>query len=112
MTDLNDDLDELEKLFKWLSEINSEIPLHLSRYHPAYKFNNPPTDLQVMKSSYQLAKKYLDHVYLGNAIIKNTADTYCSQCGEKLIIRKAYNVKNKVENNKCPACGAELYGQF
>ncbi|MFW5737248.1 MAG: AmmeMemoRadiSam system radical SAM enzyme [Halanaerobium sp.] len=57
VTDLNDDLDELEKLFRWLSEINSEIPLHLIRYYPAYKLNNPPTDLQVMKSSYQLAKK-------------------------------------------------------
>lgn len=112
VTDLNDDLEELEELFSWLAEINSEIPLHLSRYHPAYKLNNPPTDLELMKKAYNKAKKYLDHVYLGNAIIKNTADTYCSNCGEKLIIRKAYNVENRLDNNKCPNCGEKLYGEY
>jgi len=65
-----------------------------------------------MKKAYHLAKKHLDHVYLGNAIIENTADTYCNKCGEKLIKRKAYQVKNMLENNKCPECGTELYGEL
>lgn len=112
VTDLNDDLTELEELFKWLAQINSEIPLHLSRYHPAYKLNNPPTDLELMKKAYQKAKKHLDHVYLGNAIIENTADTYCSNCGRSLIKRKAYQIENMLENNRCPDCGTELYGEF
>jgi pyruvate formate lyase activating enzyme len=112
VTDLNDDLNELEELFKWLSQINSQLPLHLSRYHPAYKLNNPPTDLEKMKKAYQKAKKHLDHVYLGNAIIENTADTYCSSCGRKLIKRKAYQVENMLDQNRCPDCGTELYGEF
>ncbi|MFW5961887.1 MAG: AmmeMemoRadiSam system radical SAM enzyme, partial [bacterium] len=60
VTDLNDDLEELEELFSWLADINNHIPLHLSRYHPAYKLNNPATDLDLMKKAYQKAKKYLD----------------------------------------------------
>lgn len=57
-------------------------------------------------------KKYLDHVYLGNAVIKNTADTYCSSCGNKLIERNAYHVKTELEDNYCPHCGKKLYGKF
>jgi len=112
VTDLNDDLEELEALFRWLAEINNEIPLHLSRYHPAYKLDNPQTDLELMKKAYQQAEKYLEHVYLGNAVIKNTADTFCSECGEKLIKRRAYDVENRLENNRCFNCGKKLYGEF
>lgn len=112
VTDLNDDLEELESLFSWLAGINSELPLHLSRYHPAYQLNNPPTDLSLMKKAYQKAKKHLDHVYLGNTVIENTADTYCSNCGQKLIRRKSYQVEKIFEDGKCPACGKKLYGEF
>lgn len=112
ITDLNDDLKELEKMFKWIAEINSETPLHLSRYHPAYKLNKKATDLELMKQAYQIAKKYLSHVYLGNTIIKGTADSYCSNCDEKLISRKSYNVKNYLDKNKCSNCGAEIFGCF
>jgi pyruvate formate lyase activating enzyme len=112
VTDLNDDLTELDELFKWLAQINSQIPFHLSRYHPAYKLDKPSTDLEIMKKAYHKAKKYLNHVYLGNAIIENTADTYCSKCGKKLIKRTAYQVENMLEDNSCPECGAELYGEF
>jgi pyruvate formate lyase activating enzyme len=112
ITDLNDDLEELESLFSWLAEINSELPLHLSRYHPAYKLNNPPTNLNLMKKASKKAKEYLEHVYLGNAIIENTADTFCSNCGRNLIKRKAYQVENMLENGNCPACGHKLFGEF
>mgnify|MGYP006282322927 CR=1 FL=1 len=112
VTSLNDDLEELKQMFKWLADINKDLPLHLSRYHPAYKLDNPPTDLELMKKAYREAKKHLNNVYLGNAIIENTSDTFCHSCGEKLIRRKAYSVKNKLNNNRCPNCGAEIYGHF
>jgi pyruvate formate lyase activating enzyme len=112
VTDLNDDLSELKDLFKWLAGVSSEIPLHLSRYRPAYKLDNQATDLEFMKKAYHEAEKYLDNVYLGNTIIENTADTFCSNCGEKLIMRKSYNVRNKLDDNRCPNCGEKIYGEF
>lgn len=112
VSELNDDLAKLNRLFKWIAELNPDLPLHLSRYHPAYKLNNPATDLDFMKKAYQTAKKELNNVYLGNTIIENTADTYCSNCGEKLITRKSYNIKSNLDNNHCPNCSHSLYGQF
>lgn len=110
--DLNDNLKELEKMFKWLAAVNKNIPLHLSRYYPAYKLNNRATDLQVMKKSYLKAKNHLNHVYLGNAIVNNTADSFCSNCGQKIIERKKYEIKNYLKKEKCPNCGEIIYGKF
>jgi pyruvate formate lyase activating enzyme len=112
VSDLNDDLNQLTELFSWLAEINKGIPLHLSRYHPAYRLNNPSTDIEFMKKAYKTAKKQLDHVYLGNAIIENTSDTFCNNCGERLIKRRAYHIKNNMKANRCDNCGERIYGEF
>lgn len=112
ISDLNDDLTELEKIFKFIAELNQEIPLHLSRYYPSYKLDNPATDLSLMEEAYQLAKKDLKNVYLGNANIKNTRDTYCFQCGEKLITRSGYGVIKNYDQGFCKNCGSKIYGKF
>lgn len=62
----NDKLTEVEEIAKFLSNISPEIPLHLSRYFPRYKLENPPTDIEFMKKAEKTAKKYLNKVSLGN----------------------------------------------
>jgi pyruvate formate lyase activating enzyme len=62
----NDSPDEVEALCKWLSSVNPEIPLHLSRYFPRYKFDTPPTSLETMYMARDIAQSYLKHVFLGN----------------------------------------------
>jgi pyruvate formate lyase activating enzyme len=62
----NDRLEEVEKIAKFLSSIDSDIPLHLSRYFPNYMLKNPPTDVEFMIKAGELAKKYLNRVKLGN----------------------------------------------
>ncbi|WP_238886647.1 AmmeMemoRadiSam system radical SAM enzyme [Clostridium sp. YIM B02551] len=62
----NDNLEEVEQISKFLSSINPDIPLHLSRYFPRYKFENSPTDINFMKEAEKVAKKYLNRVNLGN----------------------------------------------
>jgi pyruvate formate lyase activating enzyme len=62
----NDSLEEVEEIAKFLGNIDRDIPLHLSRYFPRYKMNNPPTDLELMFKAEETAKKYLNRVGLGN----------------------------------------------
>jgi len=63
---LNDSPEEIEEIAAYLGSLDKNIPLHLSRYFPHYKMDRPPTDLNVMMKARDIAKKYLDYVYLGN----------------------------------------------
>jgi len=112
INELNDDSEELKKLFKWISNINKSIPLHLSRYFPAYEMNKPATEINTMEKAYNLAKKYLDFVYLGNLRTPDKNNTYCPECGKKLISRNGYNTEVFLEKGECPECSYEIEGVF
>lgn len=102
---------QVRKLAKAIADIDEGIPLHISRYFPAYKMENPPTDVEVILNAKKIAKEYLDYVYIGNvAGIDN--DTYCSECETKLIARnfKARNIG--IKNGKCEECKADIYGEY
>lgn len=64
---VNDDLAEMEEEVMWLASINSNIPLHLSRFFPCFEMNDkestPVTTLFQLKD---IATKYLKYVYIGN----------------------------------------------
>lgn len=66
VTGENDNLDEVEQIAEFLSIIDNNIPLHLSRYFPRYRHSAPPTDIRIMKQAEQVAKRYLNRVLLGN----------------------------------------------
>ncbi len=63
---LNDSPEEIRSLARWLADMNPNIPLHLSRYFPNYKFDLPPTPRQTIEKAGIIAREYLHHVYLGN----------------------------------------------
>lgn len=66
ITNENDSLEEVEEIAKFLSELDSNIPLHLSRYFPRYQMAHPPTDIGFMRRAAETAGKYLNRVVLGN----------------------------------------------
>lgn len=66
VTGENDNLEEVENIAKFLASVDKNIPLHLTRYFPTYKMNNPPTDLNFMYEAKKVADKYLNRVILGN----------------------------------------------
>ena len=66
VTGENDNMDDVESIAKFLSSIDKNIPLHLTRYFPRYKLSNPPTDIKFMLKAKEIAKKYLNKVCLGN----------------------------------------------
>lgn len=105
----NDDFVIFEEMCKWISFLSPDIPLHISRYFPNYKLNEPPTDLNTLKNCYKIAKKYLNFVYVGNAIIDNTTNSYCPHCNYLLVVRTFYSIKSNIKEPKCPNCQNPLY---
>ena len=58
---------DIEEAAKWLAGINPEIPLHLSRFFPRYRYlNHEPTPIETLKEAARISKKYLKNVILGN----------------------------------------------
>lgn len=65
--DLNDSIEEIEELSKWLSGISKEIPLHLSRFFPNYLMQDREiTPVSTLNAAKEKASEYLNHVYVGN----------------------------------------------
>ncbi|MCL2151666.1 MAG: AmmeMemoRadiSam system radical SAM enzyme [Oscillospiraceae bacterium] len=59
--------DDIEEIAKWLSSIDPEIPLHISRFFPRYLYSDKkPTPRATMYKLADIAKRYLSNVFLGN----------------------------------------------
>ncbi len=64
---LNDSEKELEKIAKFISSVDKDIPWHISRFFPMYKMlNKPITPISTLEKAEKIGKKYLNYVYVGN----------------------------------------------
>jgi pyruvate formate lyase activating enzyme len=105
VTDTNDTIEEMGEIVDFIKNISKDIPFHISRYHPSYKFDKPATSIEKLEKLIALAKNNLNFVYGGN--IPGDADTYCKNCKTLLVSRNYYSVKiHQVDKNgKCKNCG-------
>ncbi|MFP4226586.1 MAG: AmmeMemoRadiSam system radical SAM enzyme, partial [Desulfobacterales bacterium] len=111
---LNDDPAELEKLAGFIaSDLGSDTPWHVSRFHPCYQLTDrPPTPVQTLLQARQIGiDAGLKYVYTGNAPGEAGECTYCYHCGSRLIDRRGFLVsENRIYRNQCPDCGAIIHG--
>jgi pyruvate formate lyase activating enzyme len=63
---ISDSKDSFSGLVDWIAGVSPDIPLHISRYFPAFHYFAPPTDVGIMKNFLSIAQKRLKYVYLGN----------------------------------------------
>ncbi len=108
VTGINDNFEELINISDFLASIDRSIPWHISRYHPSYKYDKDPTDIDFMIDVYEAASESLDYVYTGNiAPSLPGGDTVCPGCGTILVSRSGYNVVVKALDGqgKCSGCG-------
>ncbi len=64
---LNDSMEEIGDMARWLASVSPEITLHLSRFFPNYRMGEvPPTPIETLYQARDIAIKYLKYVYLGN----------------------------------------------
>lgn len=100
----NSSEEEIEELAQWIASIDKSIPLHLSKYYPAYKMKKAETKSEVLMRSKEIAKKYLDYVYIGN-VWGVDDNTYCPSCKNTLVYRYADPEIIGIEDGKCSKCG-------
>ncbi len=110
VTGINDDIKEMKDIIDFIYSIDPDIPWHISRYHPSYKYNAPATDINFILRVYEEARKKLNFVYCGNIPSScGGSDTICPKCKTAVISRNGYNVSiNSLKNGKCAKCGNNL----
>ncbi|HRY55838.1 MAG TPA: AmmeMemoRadiSam system radical SAM enzyme [Spirochaetia bacterium] len=86
---LSDSAEGLRGIARFLAGLSPDIPLHLSAYHPAYRFKAPATSPGLLRSLAAEAKGLLRYVYIGN-LTGEGADSACPSCGALLVRRRGY----------------------
>lgn len=112
---LNDSEKEMKDESEWIaSELGKDTPLHLSRYFPMYKRNNPITSDETLLRLHEIASRILDHVYIGNTRSCSGQDTICPFCGITVTERSGYKTKNinLDKEGKCTGCGNLIYKNY
>lgn len=63
----NDSPEEMEKEARWIASVGKEIPLHVTRFFPRYHMRDrEATEIGQVYQLAEVARRYLDHVFVGN----------------------------------------------
>jgi pyruvate formate lyase activating enzyme len=110
ITGVNDSEACLMEIISRCKEIDPYMPLHFTRYHPAYKFSSPATKKETLEKAYIMAKdEGIKFPYVGNIPGHEYENTYCPSCGEVLIRRSSYRVTAfNLKDKRCPRCGEAI----
>jgi pyruvate formate lyase activating enzyme len=111
----NDSDEELRRCADFLASVSTDIPWHVTAFHPDYKQTDPgPTPPHTLQRAYELGRSAgLNYVYPGNLRGRKDPreDTRCSKCDHLLIERRGFLVTaNHLIKGRCPACDHPLPG--
>jgi len=111
---MNDGDEELAAIARFIASVSSEIPWHISRFHPDYKYaQTPATPVERLRKAAALAREAgLKFIYIGN-VWGESETTRCPRCGRALIRRSGFAVEeNRIKAGKCDSCGSSIAGVF
>ena len=63
---ISDSVEDMDREAAWLASISEELPLHISRYFPRWKMDEPMTPMATMEKLCETARRHLKYVYAGN----------------------------------------------
>jgi pyruvate formate lyase activating enzyme len=111
---LNDEPDDVRRMVRWIRDtLSAEVPLHFTRFHPAYKLTSlPPTPVETLEGAARIAEEEgLQYVYVGNVPGHERNSTFCPACGEKIVSRVHFVVLSlDVVEGKCRFCAHPIPG--
>ena len=113
----NDSDDELDAETAWIAtELGTDVPLHFSAFHPAYKMmdvpHTPPATLT--RARRMALGNGLKYVYTGNVHDPEGGTTICPGCGTAVVVRDWYTMHRYRLDDRgvCRACGTQLPGVY
>ncbi|MFC1643101.1 AmmeMemoRadiSam system radical SAM enzyme [Myxococcota bacterium] len=110
----NDTEREIRGLARFVrSELGPDVPLHFSRFRPAYRLKNVPrTPITTLERARHVAQdEGLRFVYVGNVPGHPANHTYCPGCQNPIIRRTGMAVlENQLANGECPHCSRRIPG--
>jgi len=106
----NDSDEELGQIAAFLAGIDKDIPWHVSRFHPDYRFlDHTATPVATLRRAKEIGHSQgLRYIYLGN--VPEGANTYCYHCQTLVIERKSRGMAINLKGRHCPACGTDITG--
>jgi pyruvate formate lyase activating enzyme len=111
---MNDSPGELADIARFIAGVSPDIPWHVSRFHPDYKYTEAPaTPVETLERARGAGREAgLRYIYVGN-VWGEGENTDCPQCARRLISRSGFSVrKNDVRDGACPQCGTRIAGVF
>jgi len=109
----NDSGETLRWIAGFIKSIDAAIPWHVTQFYPTYKLlDQPRTPIKTLRWAREIGLKAgLKYVYEGNVLGEGGENTYCPQCGEALIERFGFYIKeNKISDGRCLKCRAKIDG--
>lgn len=106
----NDSDKELADLVDFVAGLDRATVLHFSRYFPRHRATEPPTPDTRLLRAYEIARRRLDYVYLGNvAVGSEYRDTTCPACGN-LLVERGFTGGRPVgiRDRACGRCGRRV----
>jgi pyruvate formate lyase activating enzyme len=114
---LNDSDAELDEMTRWVVDnLGPDVPMHFTAFHPDYKMRDRPhTPPATLTRARDIAvANGVRYAYTGNVHDEAGGSTYCHACGERLIGRDWYVLKDwHIDaEGKCGHCGTPCAGIF
>jgi pyruvate formate lyase activating enzyme len=115
---LNDSDEELTRIAEFLAGISADIPWHITAFHEDYKMLGPgDTPASTLVRAAAIGRRTgLHYVYAGNlpGLTGNLEDTFCASCGERLVARFGYRIRDYriTPEGRCPGCSRPVPGRW
>ena len=109
----NDDDKSLKRIAEFITDIDINVPWHISRFFPYFKMKDTPiTPTDALKRAYNIGKKSgIKHIYIGNVPGSEYENTICPKCKKIVIERSGYHVSRiDIAHGKCRFCGESIAG--
>lgn len=111
---LNDQPAEIREMARWIhGEPSPDVPLHFTRFHPAYRMQDlPPTPLATLERCVSIAREEgLRFVYIGNVPGHKDESTRCPYCQKVVFGRRGIAITfRNLESGRCRSCGRIIPG--